>query len=344
MIQIDLPSLLKLAAGTPDPAVIAATPEPSQKLPELTIGQRLVAKVGASLPDGGFKVFVAGQAFQMRLPQGLKAGDQVELIFAGANPRPTFVLPGPPGGPETPLSVAGRFIAMLAREPDVKSGVSAAARSAPLLPGPPVNAKELGNLLADTLAKSGLFYESHQAQWLAGTRPLEALLQEPQGRLSAVALPSAPAANTAAASPPGNVAEAGPDSVAPADARRGEIVAEPQLWQQVQQQLDALANSQVLWRGEVWPGQWVEWEVTEREASPHGREADGSWQTRLHFQFPRLGEVIALLRFGPAGMIIELAAARSGSAEILHAHSADLSRQLEGAGVRVLDLRVSADG
>ena len=39
-------------------------------------------------------------------------------------------------------------------------------------------------LLKDAVSKSGLFYESHQAQWVAGEKSLVDILREPQGRLS----------------------------------------------------------------------------------------------------------------------------------------------------------------
>ncbi|PHP88924.1 flagellar hook-length control protein FliK [Burkholderia sp. AU18528] len=65
---------------------------------------------------------------------------------------------------------------------------TAAARDAAA--PPPVAA--LRAALAQAVSESGLFYESHLAQWLAGQRPLAALMREPQARL-ATALAPAPA-------------------------------------------------------------------------------------------------------------------------------------------------------
>ena len=45
--------------------------------------------------------------------------------------------------------------------------------------------------LAQAVSESGLFYESHLAQWLAGQRPLAALEREPQARLPATPTPAA---------------------------------------------------------------------------------------------------------------------------------------------------------
>ncbi|RKU00856.1 flagellar hook-length control protein FliK [Burkholderia sp. Nafp2/4-1b] len=58
---------------------------------------------------------------------------------------------------------------------------------------PPIAA--LRAALAQAVSESGLFYESHLAQWLAGQRPLAALMREPQARLATV--PVQPAADAA---------------------------------------------------------------------------------------------------------------------------------------------------
>jgi len=55
---------------------------------------------------------------------------------------------------------------------------------------PPVAA--LRAALAQAVSESGLFYESHLAQWLAGQRPLAALMREPQARLTAEPVQPAP--------------------------------------------------------------------------------------------------------------------------------------------------------
>ncbi|KGC09070.1 MULTISPECIES: flagellar hook-length control protein FliK [Burkholderia] len=67
---------------------------------------------------------------------------------------------------------------------------TAAAREAAA--PPPVAA--LRAALAQAVSESGLFYESHLAQWLAGQRPLAALLREPQARLATALAPADPQA------------------------------------------------------------------------------------------------------------------------------------------------------
>ncbi|WP_175718681.1 flagellar hook-length control protein FliK [Burkholderia anthina] len=87
------------------------------------------------------------------------------------------------------------------------SGATAATAAAP-----PVAV--LHAALAQAVSESGLFYESHLAQWLAGQRPLAVLLREPQARLAALGLAAADGA------PPDVLDELlGPRSPLPATAR-----------------------------------------------------------------------------------------------------------------------------
>ncbi|KWA37971.1 ribonuclease E [Burkholderia multivorans] len=61
---------------------------------------------------------------------------------------------------------------------------TAAAASTAAEAAPPSLAGALRAALAQAVGESGLFYESHLAQWFAGQRPLAALLREPQARIA----------------------------------------------------------------------------------------------------------------------------------------------------------------
>ncbi|VWD37550.1 flagellar hook-length control protein FliK [Burkholderia contaminans] len=67
------------------------------------------------------------------------------------------------------------------------SSAAAAREAAATLPVAALRAA-----LAQAVSESGLFYESHLAQWLAGQRPLAALMREPQARLAAALAPADP--------------------------------------------------------------------------------------------------------------------------------------------------------
>jgi hypothetical protein len=63
-----------------------------------------------------------------------------------------------------------------------KAGETAAATANIVAASLPV--AELAAALRQTVAESGLFYESHLAQWLSGQRPVESLAGEPQNHLA----------------------------------------------------------------------------------------------------------------------------------------------------------------
>ncbi|MBY4777296.1 flagellar hook-length control protein FliK [Burkholderia cepacia] len=79
-----------------------------------------------------------------------------------------------PAAPSTPAAAAA-------------SSAAAAHEAAAALPVAALRAA-----LAQAVSESGLFYESHLAQWLAGQRPLAALMREPQARLAAALAPVDP--------------------------------------------------------------------------------------------------------------------------------------------------------
>jgi hypothetical protein len=62
----------------------------------------------------------------------------------------------------------------------------------------PKTAADLAPVLKQAVTQSGLFYEAHQARWVAGDLPTEALRQEPQGKYPVVHMPGAGAEQVAA--------------------------------------------------------------------------------------------------------------------------------------------------
>ena len=360
-------------------------------LPQLDPGAILSARVEAKLPDGSYKVLVAGQPLRMTLPSYVAPGDTLELAFVAREPRLTFVLKNvqqaasapalvlsaagrplaatlpqagapalpsntapadtlelalvvreprltiaprdmplaaqaqPPPAPAPVLSAAGRLVAATMLQAGELALPVAASATAPLLGTPPADGARLALALAQTLAASGLFYESHQAEWVAGKRDLAQIRQEPQARLTLIA--PRPEARAAAA-------EAAVELPAAAGAAREQQTIHPRTVPLVQQQLAALDGARVLLQLEVWPKQWMQWEVEEHHSGA-GREADApqSWNTQLRLQLPQLGELKAALSLGSDGVRIRLEAASAASAALLRDHSSSLQAALAAAGV-----------
>jgi len=141
--------------------------------------------------------------------------------------------------------------------------------------------------LKDAVEFSGVFYESHLAQWADDRRPRALLAREPQ---------SAWPATTPAP-------EAGRASDLPGVARP-----------LVREQLAVLDSGRFVWQGELWPGQRAMMSI---EEDAHGAD-DGSgerpaadpaaprWRMRLTLQFADLGVVDAQLRMSGDAVDIAL--------------------------------------
>ncbi|MBR7778226.1 flagellar hook-length control protein FliK [Undibacterium rugosum] len=173
-------------------------------------------------------------------------------------------------------------------------------------------------LMADTMkkaiAQSGLFYESHIAAWAQGQLEQKALEAEPQH-------------NLLAAIPPEATEQSGyTDS----------------LKQLIQNQLQLLEQDKLQWRGELFPGQPLEWVIT-RE-SPHQTTVTTPpteiWHTHLRMTLPGLGELDAKLQLHQNTVQIAISAVES-SALTLAANERSLRTAIEAAGMQISGLQVS---
>ena len=163
--------------------------EIQSRLPELVPGQRFFATLQRTLPDGSFRAVVAGQQMTLALDGAAKSGDTLELEVTQFTPRTVFarVVGGETaaGASAQPaLSQTGKLISFLLTGQPAPSAASLAGNR-PLLSAPPTAGSQLVPVLRQALGQSGLFYESHQVQWVLGKLDTAALLREPQGQQSA---------------------------------------------------------------------------------------------------------------------------------------------------------------
>lgn len=317
----------------------------------LTVGERVQATVTSQLPSGRFAVLIKDQLLDMNLPRNTQPGEKMELIVASKDPRLTFVLTpqvaAQPGAqPSVALSQAAQRLADLFLGKNVPSNATV-QQSTPLFEGEPQPA-QLAGQLASRLSESGLFYESHQAQWVQGQRALHVLLREPQAQLqpspSSPSSPTQPSqspaptnANTSAETPP-NVLTAEKPALPQAEV----AVAANRL---VQQQLAVLEDKPLLWLGQAWPGQPLRWETeleNERDPEQPDLEAAQVWQTRLDLDLPRLGElgVNATLRQGQ--FQLRFAALKPETRELLQQNLALLSEHFAAAGLPLASAQIVA--
>ena len=316
------------------------------------LGKAIHGAVQARLLDGTFIVKFADTQARMQLPPGAQVGADVPMTLVGLHPRPTFQVgsqtttafaeagPAPQedaDGAHAPLSyregaAVGRAGALLASSgamaaqafaggteaknttlsptAQALAGVLAAAQKAdsqlssivgraPLVGGPGADPALLAAGLQQAFGKSGLFYESHVAEWARGALPLSELAGEPQQQAAQ-----------------GGVR---PNPQDPATA------------QFISMQLAAQEQSQLAWKGQLWPGQPMEWDV-QREAHGDGGGEQAIWHSRLRLRFPQLGELEAQLRMVNGSLQVQFAAADDATAGLLREHMPELASALDAVG------------
>jgi flagellar hook-length control protein FliK len=183
--------------------------------------------------------------------------------------------------------------------------------------------------LHNALSHSGLFYESHQAQWIAGMRSIPQLMQEPQNQLATRPVSTVNLGDPVSANITQNIT---PNS-AP--------VIPQHLQNLVQQQLHTLENRQVLWQGLAWQGQEMRWEVREESPRRHANgEQEGQWITELNLDLPRLGNVSAKLSFNGNAVSIDFGVNDEQTRSTLGNASAQLVATLSERGIPVLQTRI----
>ncbi|MHB1176156.1 MAG: flagellar hook-length control protein FliK [Sulfuriferula sp.] len=290
-----------------------------QRFAQSPLGQQFQAKVLSALDDGSFLVRVADTLSRMVLPAGTRAGDLLKLTLMSRAPQLTFLLGSQPGAASTSLSATGRMIDNLLHNAQQNGASSAISGKAALIPSPSLNPAQIAVALRDTVSTSGLFYEAHVRQWANGNRAISELMREPQAQIALTH--QADATVTQPKTDLGNTA----------------------LTQLISQQLNTLEQQRVLWRGEAWPGQTMEWEVGEDTPEDSSRDMQRSWHSEVRFDLPTLGTLTATIRLTGEHVQVRIHAGTEASVTSLRAHGAQLSDALNAAGIPLDSLIVKQD-
>lgn len=215
----------------------------------------------------------------------------------------------------TTLSQAGKTIGgVLAAAQKADTPLTAALGRAPIVAAAGMDAASIASGLQQAVGKSGLFYESHVAEWAQGTRALAELNAEPQQQLAREG--------------------ARPQALDPGTA------------QFINLQLATQEQAQLTWQGKLWPGQPMQLEVQRDASEGHdGAEADTPWHSRLRLRFPELGELDARLTLTGGRLQVQFAAGSEDTAALLRRHMDSLAGALEAAGTQLagFDVRAAPD-
>jgi hypothetical protein len=291
--------------GTQVPlTLVSLTPRPTFQL-QTGQGTAAFAEAGPPLAEGADP-----HASPLAYLEGKNAAALARTAALLAGTRGLAQLPGGGAdGANASISTAGKALGdVVAAAQQAGTQAGAAVGRAPLLDGPSQDAGAIAQALREGLDKSGLFYESHVAEWADGARPRADLALEPQAR----GMPPPTDPNTA---------------------------------QLINLQLNAHEQGKVAWQGPLWPGRDMHWEV-EREA--HGQQDGGAgdgdgattWQSSLRLRFGALGEVAARVVLAGDQLHIRLDAPDAGIQDLLDGYRARLAQALDAAGTPLATLAI----
>lgn len=172
--------------------------------------------------------------------------------------------------------------------------------------GPLLAVSAVAGRLREHLERSGLFYESHVAQWARGVRGEPALRQDV-------------------------LAAFGP----------GERVREATSGERVAAQLEVLQRQSLTLHGPAWEGQPVTIEFARERNAADTRAGEsigeeGVFRATLHLDLPRLGAVAVALRMAGRSVAVTLAADRP---EPWRDALAELAGRLQAQGLQPVELR-----
>jgi hypothetical protein len=337
MLPVQLLNTLKVLALAQKTLPVAAA-DGAPKTGQLEPGQKIQGIVQTQVSPGLFNVRIGEQLTQMPLPAFIRIGDTIKLHVIATSPRLTFSMSASanPLSTDEQLSSVARLLSALSQQPNEKNYMRA-MQSAPIWTTPKtMQSTQLAELMSEALGNSGLFYESHQAQWLEGTRSTSQLLQEPQN--SVTANPSKTVEISSMQD--GNTSTLNQLNMAASTAEKMPIIPE-HLQPLVQQQINALETRQVVWQGNIWPSQAMQWEINEENSLTPSTENQKRWTTQIHLDLPNLGMVSATLCFNSAGLSLKLNADSAATRTALGNASSQLITSMSDCGIPIVSTLVT---
>jgi hypothetical protein len=243
--------------------------------------------LAATLRSNAIAAGLLGKAAAATLSQPLAAGEPDPSISDAARAINTLLTKAH-SGPNLPQAIVGKT---------------------PLMASPAIDPAQLAQALQETLKHSGLFYESHVAEWAEGKRSLAELQREPQMQ----------------------------KQIAESDLANAQLI---------NLQLRTHEQDKVRWQGELWPGQKMEWDIDKDapdggDGGDDGAAAQPAWRSGVRFQFPSLGKVEASVVLVGSQLHIQIRADSVTSAAALRAQADTLQQSLQATGAALSSLSIS---
>ncbi|MES2037571.1 MAG: flagellar hook-length control protein FliK [Pseudomonadota bacterium] len=220
----------------------------------------------------------------------------------------------------TSLSSTGKFITQILQTAPNQGEKLSIASQTPIV-ATAIELKDTSataSKLQHQISTSGLFYESHVAEWAQGKRPINDIKAEPQ---SQIGLSDMAASNSATA-------------LSTVNKEMGQII---------HQQLNVLEQNIVRWQGELFPGQKIEWEIKKESQGDHNQQEieSANWQSVVRFDLPNLGPVTAIINLQSSNLGLSLRAEQSTTVSALKDHASELAAAMQVAGSPLMSFVVN---
>ena len=318
-------SYLVRVAGTPARMQLPAGAQPGTDVPLTLLGinPRPSFQIGNSRDAGAILTYAEAEAEPEAAAThgaqaGVRTGSAAATLLSRAPMTPASLLPSLDANTPAPeLSSTARAISSVLSQAESAPGAPLSLLGkTPLMGAPGADPAQVARTLRDAVASSGLFYESHVAEWAEGKRPLASLMLEPQMQ----------------------------KALQGENLRHGTDLASAQL---INLQLHTHEQARVQWQGEAWPGQKMQWDIA-RDA-PEGQQPGGqdeaeeatAWRGGVRFQFPMLGDIAAQVVLQGGRVQIQMQAGSEDSAATLRRHAARLQASLDAAGWPLSSLTIA---
>lgn len=313
---------------------------------DLVPGQQVRGEVLARLSDQVHLVKIAGGIFRTELPEPVTPGTTLTLTYRCSDPRPEFSLHRDASG-SAPVRISqvtawlSETIGKAQQQPKAWSN----ANIEPLLGSATENTVALATSLRNALAFSGIFYESHLAQWVLGERLLKDIEKESGMRRACLAKDAKdPQASK-------NVLEKTGLILGETDPRDTETVPEQENFEPlrlptvtdahviplVREQLDTLLSGIFRWQGPAWRDQEMEWEV-EKEGTDGNQAEEHAWRTTIRMRLPNLGSIDATLKISGGTIEGKITTDSATTRKELQKELKHLELSLAAAGLTLKDM------
>lgn len=306
--RMQLPPGAQVGADVPL-TLLSVSPRPTFQVG--TGATPVFSEAGPPLPQGADPAKAPLAMREGGAAQGAAVGRTAALLQATA--AGASALPGGFEANTTTLSQAGKTIGgVLAAALKAESPMTSLVGRAPLVAASGADAASIAKGLEQAVGKSGLFYESHVAEWAQGARGLAELNAEPQQQLAREGVRQSPL--------------------------------DPATAQFINLQLATQEQAHLAWQGNLWPGQPMQLEVARDTHEGHegADEPEASWHSRLRLHFPELGELDARLTFSGGRLQVQFAAGSEATAGLLRQHMGSLAGALDAAGTQLAGFEVRA--